>query len=236
MPFRSAVYVVCSPRPRVGRTLLARLLIDFQIANSREVEAFDLNDDTELARFFPNHVSSATVRGIKGQMALFDRLIAEDGAVRIVDVGNPTLPEFLDVLANTGFVEEARRRSIAPVLMFVTASGHVLASAYEELCARFPAASVVPVYNEGSGRIEPRERLFTDNKNVRSVHIPMLPPGLQRYIVKPPFSFAGPQTVNLPLDVDFELQRWMRKIFVEFREMELRILLRDLQVALKTAD
>ncbi len=209
------------------------MLVDFHIANGRPVEAFDLNDDQELARFFPAHVTSATVNGIKGQMALFDRLIAGDGASRVIDVGNPALPEFLDVMANTGFAEEARRREIAPVVLFVVSAGHALAEPFEQLQARFPSAVVLPVYNEGNGRIEPRDRFYTEGRTALPVQIPMLAPGLQRYIDKPPFAFAGPQTINLPLDIDFELQRWMRRIFVEFREMELRILLSDLQNSLK---
>jgi hypothetical protein len=233
MSLRNAVYIVCSPRPRVGRTLLARLLIDFHLANGRDVEAFDLNEDAELSRFFPEQVTVASVRDIKGQMALFDRLVAGE-ASRIVDVGNPVLPDFLDVMADTGFTEEARRREIAPVILFVASAGNAPRDAYEQICARLPAATAVPVYNEGGGRIEPRERFFTEGKSATPIQLPMLSPGLQRYIAKPPFSFSGPQTVALPLDVDFELQKWMRRIFVEFREMELRILLTDLQNSLRT--
>ena len=114
MSFRSAIYLVMSPRPQVGRTLVARLLLDFFLFNARAAEAFDLNDEGDLPRFFPAHAERASIVGIKDQMALFDRLIAGDGVNRIVDVGPLALRPFLDVLRDTGFALEARERRIAP--------------------------------------------------------------------------------------------------------------------------
>jgi hypothetical protein len=43
MSFRNSVAIVASPRPRVGKTLLARLLTDFHLQEGRSVAAFDLN-------------------------------------------------------------------------------------------------------------------------------------------------------------------------------------------------
>ncbi len=38
---------------------------------------------------------------------------------------------------------------------------------------------------------------------------------------------------DIPLDVHIELQRWLRKIYLEFRELDLRILLADLQSSIR---
>jgi hypothetical protein len=43
MSFRNSVAIIASPRPRVGKTLLARLLTDFHLQEGRSVAAFDLN-------------------------------------------------------------------------------------------------------------------------------------------------------------------------------------------------
>ena len=45
MQGRTPVFMICSPRPRVGKTLLARALVEFFRANSRPVSAFDVNPD-----------------------------------------------------------------------------------------------------------------------------------------------------------------------------------------------
>ena len=51
------LYVVCSTHPRVGKTLMARLLIEFQRANERPVLGFDLGSNgPALAEFLPEHV------------------------------------------------------------------------------------------------------------------------------------------------------------------------------------
>lgn len=75
--FRNSVAVIASPRPRVGKTLLARLLVDFHLHEGRSVAAFDLNvGEGTLAQFLPEHVAPSAIDDIKGQMAVFDHLRA----------------------------------------------------------------------------------------------------------------------------------------------------------------
>jgi hypothetical protein len=66
------------------------------------------------------------------------------------------------------------------------------------------------------------------------VRMPALAPGLRRYIETPPFSFAdsGKASPMLP-DSQSELQRWLRRIYLEFRELDLRILLADLRSSIQ---
>ena len=55
-------------------------------------------------------------------------------------------------------------------------------------------------------------------------------PGLRRYIEKLPSSFSDSRlasAMDIPLEVHIELQRWLRKIYLEFQEFNLRILLVD---------
>ncbi len=223
MSFRSAIYLVMSPRPQVGRTLVARLLLDFFLFNAREAEAFDLNDEGDLPRCFPAHAEHASIAGIKEQMALFDRLIAGDGTNRIVDIGPLALRPFLDVLRDTGFALEARERRIAPVVLFIASDDAASRRCYDRLVREAAGLIVVPVLNEMIG--VPQQRYPASTATVR---LPALAPGLRPYI-DPPFTFSGPRISMVPMTVGLELQRWMRKIFVEFRELDLRILLADLQ-------
>jgi hypothetical protein len=68
------------------------------------------------------------------------------------------------------------------------------------------------------------------------VRLPVLAPGLRRYIETPPFSFADSNmgaAIGIPLDAHIELQRWLRRIYLEFRELDLRILLADLQASIR---
>ena len=101
-----------------ARLLLARLLTDFHLQERRPVAAFDLNaGEGTLAQFLPEHVTRSAIDDLKGQMALFDRLMVEDGATKIVDVGRASFETFF-VLANQfGFAEGAHNRGIVPTLL-----------------------------------------------------------------------------------------------------------------------
>ena len=78
MSLRSSVTIVASPRPRVGKTLLARMLVDFHLQESGAALGFDLNAGYDtLAQFLPECATTAAIGDVNGQMALFDRLIAD---------------------------------------------------------------------------------------------------------------------------------------------------------------
>jgi hypothetical protein len=237
MSFRNSVTIVASPRPRVGKTLLARLLTDFHLYEGRAVAGFDLNSgEGTLAQFLPEHAAAAEIVDIQGQMALFDRLIADDDTTKIVDLGHEAFASFFALAEQIGFVEEARRRGIAPAILFVMTPDHTSVEAYRSLRKRLALATLTPVHNELLGSAQHRDKYPTAGSGATQVKLPALAPGLRRYIEKPPFSFSGSRLANakdIPLDVHIELQRWLRKIYLEFRELDLRVLLADLQSSIK---
>jgi Mrp family chromosome partitioning ATPase len=94
MSFRNSITIV-SPRPRVGKTLLARLLADFHLHEGRSVAAFDLNvGERTLAQFLPEKTTVATIRDINGQMVLFDRLVADEDITKVIDLGHESFESF----------------------------------------------------------------------------------------------------------------------------------------------
>src|SRR5262249_39821215 len=95
MSFRSSVTVVASPRPRVGKTLVARLLTDFHRNENRAGVAFDLNSgERTLSQFLPAQTVAASVRDVNGQMALFDRLVTDDDTRKVIDLGHDSFESF----------------------------------------------------------------------------------------------------------------------------------------------
>jgi hypothetical protein len=237
MSFRNSITIVASPRPRVGKTLIARLLTDFHMHEGRSVEAFDLNSgEGTLAQFLPAHVTASAIGDIKGQMALFDRLISDDGTTKIVDLGHESFESFFAVAHQIGFAEEARKRGIAPAILFVVTPDRTSVEAYRGLRNRLRQATLTPVHNEMLGNAQHRDKYPTPGTGAAQVRFPVLAPGLRKYIDKPPFSFADSRLANakdIPLDVHIELQRWLRKTYLEFRELDLRILLADLQSTIR---
>ena len=123
-------FVLVSPRPHTGKTFLARLLVDFLWLDERGVAAFDLNPgDGTLADLRPAVTARADLVTTSGQMALFDRLILDDGMPKVVDVGHATFDRFFEVFQTIGFVAEAVRRGVEPVILY-------LADAHQQVLQR----------------------------------------------------------------------------------------------------
>jgi hypothetical protein len=237
MSFRNSITIVASPRPRVGKTLLARLLTDFHRHEGRTVAAFDLNyGERTLAQFLPEYATVATVRDINGQMALFDRLVADEGTTKIIDLGHESFESFFALAHQISFADEARRHSVAVAILFTVTPDQTSVEAYRKLRDRFAQATLTPVHNELLGPAQHRDKYPVSSGRAVMMRLPALAPGLRKYIETPPFSFADTNmgdAVGIPLDVHIELQRWLRRIYLEFRELDLRILLADLQSSMR---
>ena len=237
MSFRSSITIVVSPRPRVGKTLVARLLTDFHRSENRKVVSFDLNSgEWTLAQFLPEQTVAASVRDVNGQMALFDRLVADDDMTKIIDLGHESYESFFTLAQQIDFIEEARQRSVAVAILFMVTPDQTSVTAYRNLRDRFPRAMLVPLHNEMLGSAQHRDKYPISGGGGLTVKLPALAPGLRKLIDSPPFSFADSNmgnATNIPLDSHIELQRWLRRIYLEFREVDLRLLLADLSSSIR---
>ena len=234
MPQRSTVTIVVSPRPRVGKTLLARLLLDFALQDYRSVAGFDLNaGEATLSQFLPEHAVPASIAEVTGQMALFDRLIADDGAAKVIDVGNEVFTAFFALAEQIGFIEEANRNNIAVAILFMLTPDASSVEAYGSLSRRFPGALLAPVQNEILGAAQHRGK-YPLGPAALAFRMPVLAPSLRRYAERPPFSFAAAEAdPHIPADIRIELEHWRRRVHIEYRELGLRLMLVDLQAAFR---
>src|ERR1022692_4629743 len=108
------VYIICSPRPLVGKTLIARLLSEFLLLKNGEVAAFDINlKEPSLLEYLPDITETAEVDDTFGKMALMDRLIVNDGIAKVIDLGFHAFDEFFKMSEEIGFMKEAARRGAA---------------------------------------------------------------------------------------------------------------------------
>jgi hypothetical protein len=234
---RTPLLIVCSPQSRVGRTLVARLLLDFFLMEGRPVAGFDfVVEPPSFIDFLPDQTVQANVTDIEGQMALFDRLIVPDGTAKVVDLAATSFQQFFSVMAQIDFIHDARQRGIEPIALFMAAPDAVSQRAYAELQRGLPELLLVPVYNEAIGHGQRARQNFPPARSVSlPIQIPALAPHLYRYLERPPFSFAGFRSEpprDIPLDAYMELLRWLRRAFVEFRELELRLLLGEVRASL----
>src|SRR6266481_3670348 len=181
------VYIICSPRPLVGKTLIARLVSEFLLLKNGAVTAFDINlKEPSLLDYLPKVTETADVIDTFGKMQLMDRLIVNDGTAKVIDLGFHAFDEFFKMADEIGFLKEAARRKVAPVILFVADTDRASARGYETLRQQIPPRALVTVDNEFVVRGELPETMG----HGRILRIAALPVFLKTYIDRLTFSFT----------------------------------------------
>jgi hypothetical protein len=217
---QTPVYIICSPRPLVGKTLLARLLCEFLLLKNGTAAAFDVNlKEPSLLDFLPKITETAEVDNTFGKMALMDRLIIPDGIAKVIDLGFHAFDEFFEMTEEIGFMKEAIRRGVAPIILFVGDTDRVSARSYPTLQRQISPSSLVTVDNEFVVRGE-LPAAFAQGKILR---IPALANFLKTYVDRLSFSFTG--YLRQEKDSSTELHQWIRRNYFSFRELELSLIL-----------
>jgi hypothetical protein len=232
---RTPLFIVASPRPQVGKTFLARLLTEFLRLEGGQAVAFDLNP-TGDAPGDRGLAAGTDLTDVRRQMALFDCLIVEDGIAKVIDLGHGSFAQFFRVVEDIGFIDEACRRAIEPVILFAADPHPVSFKAFADLQRRFPRAVAVPVFNETIVKGQKlREQFRSARAAAVPLQIPLLLPILKAHADKSWHSFAdfhAGMPEGVPRGLAVELHAWTRRTFLEFRELELRLLLEKLRASL----
>jgi hypothetical protein len=214
------VYIICSPRPLVGKTLMARLLSEFLLLKNGTVVSFDVNlKEPSLLDYLPKTTETADVIDTYGKMQLMDRLIVDDGVAKVIDLGFHAFDEFFKMSAEIGFLKEAARRRVAPVILFVADTDRASVRGHETLRQQIPPGALVTVDNEHVVRGE----LPAAMAHGRALRIRALPPFLKTYIDRLSFSFTD--YLRHEKDSSTELHQWIRRNYLGFRELELKLIL-----------
>jgi hypothetical protein len=214
------VYIICSPRPLVGKTLIARQLSEFLLLKNGDVAAFDINlKEPSLLEYLPAITETADVDKTFGKMALMDRLIVNDSVAKVIDLGFHAFDEFFKMSEEIGFMKEAARRGVAPVILFVADTDRVSARGYETLKQQIPRNALVTIDNEHVVRGELPEAMAEG----RILRIAALPAFLKTYVDRLTFSFTG--YLRSEKDSSTELHQWIRRNYLSFRELELSLIL-----------
>jgi hypothetical protein len=166
-------------------------------------------------------------------MALFDRLIANNGAATVIDLGYGPFETFFAVLAEIGFVTEARRRGIEPVVLFVTDNSPATVRAYAQVRGQLPTIAFVPVHNEQISVMYEKTDFPPSRAEYNLIRIPRLSPIVRGVIDRPGFSFGA--YMSKQPGGPTEVHSWIGNIFAQFRGLELRVILGELESSLRSA-
>lgn len=227
------LYVVGSPRPRSGKTLVARLLLEFLRQTGRPVVGYDINPrEPALAARFPKLVWPVDIADTRGQMELYDRLLADDASTKIIDLGYGPFDQFFAVMREIGFVPEAKRRGVEPFVLFLADPSAATIRAYADLRRRIDA-TFVPVNNESVSLMFAKEDFLPTRLECGVIRIPRLSPLVRGVIDRPNFSFNAYMTRQPGGPT--EVHQWIGNVYAEFRDFELRLLMGRLGSSIRGA-
>ena len=143
---------------------------EFLLLKNGTVTAFDINlKEPSLLDYLPRVTETADVIDTFGKMQLMDRLIVNDSVAKVIDLGFHAFDEFFKMIDEIGFMKEAVRRGVAPIILFVADTDRTSARAYEMLQRQIPPSALVTIDNEfvvrgelppamGRGRVLPSRR------------------------------------------------------------------------------
>ena len=201
------------------------------MADARPVAGFDIADEGPgLADFLSHHVTIPNIQDMRGQVRFFDGLIESGDVTKIIDLSHREFANFFTIVDKIGLFDEARRRSIEPLILFLIDPNPVSAKAYEILRRRFNGTSMLPVRNLTVARGLPYGASFPHASTlVASLELSVLGPAARAIVEREKFSFldlsnqASPQS-NIPARTRAELDAWFRRARFQFREIELSLI------------
>jgi hypothetical protein len=237
---KTPVYIVCSPRPRVGKTLVARLITDFYRTDERQVVAYDIDPvEVGLTDFLPDVAQRISLSDTRDQMRLFDRLVVADDRPKVIDVGVRAMEPLFSIAADIDLAAEARAHDVAVMIVYIADGTEVSRHTYVDLRTRFSDLVFVPVYNDVVARGTDYRRLFPAGASaVQPLTIPQYTPSLAALIDKPPFSFAEFRhhpPLGVPPYRREEMNNFTNRVFRQLREIELWLLMSSLRPSLVDA-
>jgi hypothetical protein len=144
---------------------------------------------------------------------------------RIIDLSHRVFKNFFTVVQEIRFFEEARCRSIEPIILFIIDPDPKSAKAYGVLRYQLSQASLLPVRNQIKTAAIPHD-VARPNANIAptSLDIPLLTFPLRALVDRQSFSFSRPRGTSpagLPILLKDELSRWVERVFFQFRTLEL---------------
>ena len=110
---RPAVILVGADKGGVGKTTVARTLLDYFGSHNTPTRAFDTESPRgTLKRFHPKVTEVVDVTSVPDQMKIFDTLGNAEARVTVIDVRAGLLSSTLQALSDIGFLESAKKGQI----------------------------------------------------------------------------------------------------------------------------
>jgi hypothetical protein len=110
---KPTVIVVGADKGGVGKTTVARTLLDYFTAHQIPTRAFDTEAPRgTLKRFHPDTTDIVDINLVPDQMKIFDTLNSAEASVTVIDVRAGLMSQTLRALRDFGFIDAAKKGQI----------------------------------------------------------------------------------------------------------------------------
>ena len=226
MAIAPTIYIVASDQHRNGKTLLARLLADYLLLDGRDPFLVDTDaPDGPLRNYFPGRTALADFATIKGQMKLFDTILAAPGRDYVVDLPVRHLENFLAAAADLKFFQECKKLEFRVFFFFVVDNSFTSLKAAKAVQALAGIDLFVPVHNKLVRSTWPEEE--------GSLTIPLLPAAIASAIGNKRFSirnFVQGDVQGLDEEMTMELQNFLYEVLNNLSNLEPVLSLKNLKM------
>lgn len=120
MAVPSTIYLVCSDRDGNGKTMLARILVDFLLTSERDPFCFDLSSPAgKLRSYFPGRTVLLDFSKPTGRDKLLSTLMQRPGRDYVIDVPAAQLAEFCEAAEAAGLTTTANAKGSAFAVLYI---------------------------------------------------------------------------------------------------------------------
>jgi hypothetical protein len=117
---KPVVILIGADKGGVGKTMVARTLLDYFAQHQVRTRAFDTEVPRgTLKRFCPDVTDVVDINHVPDQMRIFDTVTSTDATVTLIDVRAGLLSPTLRALRNIGFIEAAKKGEITLVVFHI---------------------------------------------------------------------------------------------------------------------
>ena len=117
---KPAVVLIGADKGGVGKTTVARTLLDYFADRRVRARAFDTEvPKGTLKRFHPDVTDIVDINHVPDQMRIFDTVNSTDASVSLIDVRAGLLSPTLRALRNIGFIDAAKKGHITFVVFHI---------------------------------------------------------------------------------------------------------------------
>lgn len=227
----SVLYLICSDRVHSGKTLLARLLVDWLLLKDIRPLVIDLDVPVHpLAELYPDISMKVDFDHTLGRVELFDGIVSQPDVHRVLELPVLHMEAFLREARNLEFFEAITASGSHVVFMHFVDDSPAFVDRARQLAASLPSdvyyCPVRSVDPDDLGKDVESTEIYKEIRYDGELQVPRLAADVVNFIEQPEFSFAALMKDDIaPSDVvlRFKLQQFVKTMFAQFNRIAFQI-------------